>query len=371
MTATPWRICTLITELRIGGAQNVLYDTVTGLPSDHYRHLVVCLFGADQTAERLRAAGFQVVDLHMRSKLDVGVVWRLGRVLRDFDPHLLHSHMFHANLLARIVGRLTGVPRIVCTEHTMGQEGSVRRLLNRLTAPLADRITAVSEQVGTFAREGIGIPSDQVVVIPNGIDIDRCRSALSPDQARAKLGLPPDQPVVGTVGTLRPVKGTDVLLRAFARLQESGPEAHLLVVGDGPEWDTLQALADELGIRDAITFTGNRSDIADLLAAMDLFVLSSHWEGLPIAALEAMAAGLPVVATAVGGTPGVVLDGKTGLLVPPSDPPALAGALQQLLSDPQQARTMGQAGRRRVEEQYTQQRMVERMEALYQELLTG
>lgn len=371
MTSQRWNICSLITELRIGGAQNVLYDIVTSLPQDRYRQLVVCLFGADETADRLRATGLEVVDLHMRSKLDIGVGWRLWRVLRDFGPHLLHSHMFHANLLARILGRLAGVPRIVCTEHTMGQEGSARRLLNRLTAPLADRITAVSEPVGAFARDAIGISPERVVVIPNGIDVQRCQSALTPEEARQRLGLAPKHFVVGTVGTLRQVKGTDMLLRAFAQLGQQLPQAQLLVVGDGPEWDALQALADELGIRDQTVFTGNRSDVADLLAAMGVFVLSSHWEGLPIAALEAMAAGLPVVATAVGGTPGVVLGGKTGLLVPASDPPALAQALQQLLSDPQRARAMGEAGRHRVEAHYTKQHMVEQMEALYQELLVG
>ncbi len=369
MSEARYRICSLITELRVGGAQNVLADVVLGLPRERYEQTVVCLFGAGETAHRLRDAGIEVVDLDMHGKADVRVVWRLWRLLRRLRPQLLHTHMFHANVLGRVLGRLAGVPYVVSTEHTMGQEGQVRRFFDRLTSPLADRVVAVSESVGAFIREKIGISPQRVVVIPNGIDLDRCRTSLTPAEARARLGLPTDVPVIGTIGTLRPVKGTDMLLRAFALLQGDFPTARLLIVGDGVEREPLHALAIELGISARTTFTGNRNDVGDLLVAMTVFCLPSHWEGLPLAALEAMCAGLPLVATQVGGTPEVVRDGETGRLVPPADPGALAQATAEFLRDPARSAIVGATGRRWVEENYARSRMVERNEALYEELL--
>ncbi len=369
MSVPRWRICSLITELRVGGAQNVLADVVLGLPRERYEQTVACLFDAGETAQRLRQAGIEVVDLGMRGKADVRVVWRLARLLRRLRPQLLHTHMFHANLLGRVVGRLAGVPYVVSTEHTMGQEGQLRRFLDRLTSPLADRVVAVSESVGAFVRETVGISPQRVVVIPNGIDLARCQTALTPAEARDRLGLPADVPVIGTIGTLRPVKGTDMLLQAFALLQGEFPTAQLLIVGDGVERESLRVLAVELGLSAKTTFTGNRSDVGDLLAAMTVFCLPSHWEGLPLAALEAMCAGLPLVATRVGGTPEVVRDGETGRLVPPADPEAMAQAVAGFLRDPVRSAAIGATGRRWVEENYTRARMVERNEALYRELL--
>ncbi len=367
----PWRLCTLITELGVGGAQKVLADVVTALPRERYQVLATCLFGAGETATRLRQAGIEVVDLDMRSKADLAVVWRLWRLLRQFRPHSLHTHMFHASLLGRVAGRLAGVPHIVGSEHTMGQEGRLRRLVNRLTSPLTDRVIAVSESVGRFAREVIRIAPGKVVVIPNGIEPETCRSSLSPEQARRRFGLPEKALVVGTVGGLRRVKGTDLLLRAFARLRAGSPQARLLIVGDGPEWERLHALAEALGIREVTTFTGTLAGVADPLAAMTVFVLPSHWEGFGLAVVEAMAAGRPVVVTQVGSLPEVVGEGKCGLLVPPNDPEAMAAAIAQLLDDPDLRSRLAQAGRERVQALYTREVMVARTEALYRELIAG
>lgn len=365
----PVRVCALITELGIGGAQKVMADVLTHLPQDRYRVLAVCIYNPGETGEALRRAGIQVVDLAMRSKTDITVAGRLLRLLRSFRPDILHTHMFHANLLGRLVGRLAGVPLVISTEHTMGQEGSVRRVLNRWTSPLAGRVVAVSQSVGDFAVERIRIDPGRVVVIPNGIDLRRYQTGPDPREARAKLGLPVEGPVVGSVGTLRPVKGFDILLQAFARLAPHWPGAHLLIVGDGPEMKKLRALADILGLCDRVHFTGARTDVEQLLPALDVFVCPSHWEGLPLAVVEAMAAGLPVVATRVSSLTEVVAEGVTGLIVPPADPAALAHSLETLLEDPELRRRMGAAGRQRAQDHYTLERMVSQTEELYQALL--
>lgn len=365
-----YQICVLITELGIGGAQKVLADVVTALPRDKYQVQVACLFNPGATAARLQDAGIEVVDLQMHSRLDWLVLWRLWRLLRQSSPDILHTHMFHANLVGRLSGTLANVPYIISTEHTMGQEGRIRRLLNKITSALCDRVIAVSQSVGTYAMEVIGIEASKVIVIANGIDVNRYTSRLSPREARGRVGLPAGAAVIGTVGTLRKVKGTSILLRAFAGLHPRWPDTRLIIVGDGPERNNLQSLAQSLRIERSTIFTGERADVTDFLAAMTVFVLPSYWEGFGLAAVEAMAAGLPVVATRVGSLPEVILEGETGLLVPPSDPAVMAAAIEHLLANPDLGSQMGQAGRQRALVNYTRERMVTQTEELYKTLLT-
>jgi sugar transferase (PEP-CTERM/EpsH1 system associated) len=366
-----YRLCVLITELGVGGAQRVLADVVTSLPKDRYQVLVACLFNPGTTAAQLRAVGVDVIDLCMSSKLDFLVFLRLCRLLRQFQPHLLHTHMFHANLLGRLAGRITGVPFIVSTEHTMGQENWSRRLLNRITSHLCDRVIAVSQSVGTFASRVIGIEADRIVVIPNGIEVEKFQSSLTPAQARHRIGLSDETDVVGTVGTLRRVKGTEILLQAFSQLFPRWPQAKLLIVGDGPEREHLQQMTQRAGLDHSTIFTGERRDVADLLAAMSVFVLPSHWEGFGLAVVEAMAAGLPVVATRVGSLPEVISERETGLLVSPADPTAMASAIEYLLNNPQLRSKMGRAGRQRAKTRYSREQMVAKTEELYTSLLSA
>jgi glycosyltransferase involved in cell wall biosynthesis len=252
----------------------------------------------------------------------------------------------------------------------MGMESRWRYFLNRMTQGLSDRVVCVSQQVAEFVVRHVGISEAKVVVIPNGVDLGQ-EDGLSGTQAvrrrraRAVLNLPVDGTLVGTVARLDPVKRLDVLLRALADLE--GVLA--IVVGYGSEEARLRALAEQLGIADRIWFVGHQRDVQSWLAALDVFVLSSDWEGMSNALLEAMAAHLPVVATATGGTPDVVVEGVTGFLVPPGDAPALAQAIEALLLHPDWRDRMGQAGRQRVVEHFSVEQMVERTQALYQSLL--
>jgi glycosyltransferase involved in cell wall biosynthesis len=219
--------------------------------------------------------------------------------------------------------------------------------------------------VAEFSVRRIGVPRAKVVVIPNGVDFPD--QGASPDRsiAREALGLPVDGVLVGSVARLDPVKRLDVLLKALAALGG----ARAVIVGYGPQERQLTEMAAELGLNERVRFVGYQQDVWPWLAACDVFVLSSDWEGMPNAVLEAMGAGLPVVATAAGGTLDVVVDGVTGLLVPPRDATALASALERLIHDPNLRRTMGAAGRRRAQEFFSAQHMVERTQALYAELL--
>jgi len=359
----------LITELDRGGAQMALYRLLAHGDNGRFQPHVICLYNGDKVvAWQIRQLGIPVTDLGMNAPWRLDALWRLYRIMRRERPSILHTWMFHANIPGRILGRLAGIPVIISSERTMGQEGRARRLLNRLSGRLPDRIICVSQQVADFAAQEIGLPPAQLTVIRNGIDMDQFTDLPDQQLARAAFGLPTQGRIMAAIGRPRPVKGFSYLLEAFAQIAADQPDLYLLFVGDGPDKRPLQAAAQQLPGANGVIFLGDQQGIPRLLAALDLLVLPSLWEGLPNIVLEAMAAGLPVVATAVGGTPELVIDGETGLLVPPHDPAALAQAILTLLRDPDLARRLGENGRQRVANQFTIQQMVQQTEALYQQL---
>lgn len=355
----------LITELDVGGAQVALLRTLKGLDRVRFSPAVACLYNGDKSVAReIRALGIPVFDARMRNKRDVLALWRLYGEIRRVRPVILHTHLFHANLPGRILGKLAGVPIIICTEHSMALESRLRYRLNRLTIRLVDRVIAVSANVRDFCISGIGLPAEKVTLIYNGIEMPAV-PGVSCRTARAALGLSPDGTVLGVVSRLDPAKGVDILIRALPALEN----VTLTIIGDGAERAALETLAEELGVAGRICWAGYRPDVYSLLPAFDVFVQPSRFEGLPTTVMEAMAAGLPVVATAVGGTPEVVEDGKTGLLVPPADPIALAQAITRLLEDTDLRSALGRAGYERVVKLFSVEQMVRQTEALYEELL--
>jgi glycosyltransferase involved in cell wall biosynthesis len=363
---TPVKVLYLITELNVGGAERALARLLTRIDRRQFDPVVACLYGSQSpVAGSIRALGLRVVDLGMTHKWRLDALVRLYLLLRDERPTILHSSLFHANLAGRVLGRLAKVPVVISGERTMGMESQGRYLMNRWTLSLVDCVVCVSDQVAAFCRQRIGVPPEKTAVIPNGIDFPDPATMLDKAAARLRVGLPVDGVMVGTVARLDPVKRLDVLLGALHRLEG----VFAFVVGYGPEEQRLKEMAEKLGLGERVRFAGYQQDVWAWLAACDVFALSSDWEGMPNAVLEAMAAGLPVVATAVGGTPDVVVQGATGLLVPPDDAKALAAALDRLIHDPGLRRTMGAAGRQRVRARFSLQQMVERTQALYRELL--
>lgn len=367
------RIVYLITGLNVGGAEMMLCRLVKGLDRVRFDPVVISLLPPGPVAEKIQAEGLPVYSLYMASKLDAWALWRLYGLLRRLDPVILHTFLFHANLLGRVVGRLAGVPVIISGIRSTKFGGRWRELALRWTDRWALRTVVVSRAAGDrMLRQGV-VPPGKLRVIYNGLDVTAFPvNPPSEDIAgvRREMGVPPEWPLLLAVGRLQKPKGYPLLLEAMAILQERGVSCFLAVAGDGEMRAALEEQAVRLGLGDCVRFLGLRHDVIALMAGADALVLSSLWEGLPGAVLEAMAAGLPVVATAVGGTPELVVDGVTGFLVPPGDPAALAGAVAELLRLPAEKRKeMGQAGRRRVEENFTIDRMVRAYEDLYTECL--
>jgi glycosyltransferase involved in cell wall biosynthesis len=276
--------------------------------------------------------------------------------------------MFGSNIWGTVLGRLTRVPVIVAHEHTWSYEGRpLRRVLDReLIARGASVFLAVSREDRRRMIEVEGISPDDVRFLPIGIPP---LPEPSGRDVRAELGIGVDAPVVGTVCELRPQKALEVLVEAADLLRERVPGLRVLIVGDGPERERLEELVRRRGLDSVVTFPGLRRDVSDLLAAFDLCVCCSDYEGSPLAVMEYMAAGKPVVATRVGGVPDLVEDGVNGLLVGPRDPVALAEAVAELLVDPVRRQEMGERGRQRQRREFDLDATVRRLEDLYEALV--
>jgi glycosyltransferase involved in cell wall biosynthesis len=320
----------------------------------------------------VEAQGVRVLELGRRSKLDLWRWWPLVSLLRRERVDVLHSHKFGSNVWAALVARVSRVPVFVAHEHTWSYEGQwLRRFLDRrLVARVADVVLTVSEADRRRMIEIEGVDPRKVSYLPSGVGR---HAPPGRRDVREELGLAADTLLVGTVCGLRPQKALDVLVRAAARLTQDVPGVRVLILGEGPMRRELEELIGELGLGEVVSLLGAwpHDDVQDFVEALDVAVSSSHFEGMPLAVMEFMAAGKPTVATAVGGVPDLIEDGVHGLLVPPGRPDALAQAVASLLLDPERRRTLGEAALERQRSEFDFTRMVRALEDRYRELVAG
>ena len=366
------RILKVTTGLAYGGAETQLKNLALRLKQRKWSLSVVSMLPPKAYVDELESAGICIYNLRMRRKVpDPRALFGLVAIVRRERPLLIHSHMIHANLLARMTRLFVKVPVLICTAHSITEGGRPRELAYRLTDSLADITTQVSEAGKQRYIQVGAVPPHKIVCIPNGIDTSRFQPNPTVRQAvREQLGCAPDAFVWLTVGRLEPVKNHLELLRAFREVAAVHPHARLLIAGQGSLQAATEQRIAELGLAKRVRLLGVRRDIPDLLNAADAFVLPSLWEGMSLTLLEASATALPIVATDVGGNPEVVLEGKTGYLVPPKDVGALAYAMLRVMNLPEDDRvSMGQAGREHVVQNFDLERVVDQWEALYRELL--
>lgn len=361
----------VVFRLDIGGLENGLVNLINRLPPDEFAHAIVCLKGHSPTfRRRIRRAGVKLYSLQKRDGKDIGAYWRFWRLMRQLRPDIVHTRNLGTIDLLPIAA-LAGVPVRIHGEHGWdihdihGQRPRYR-LLRRGVSPFVARFIALSDHLKDWLVGTVGLPTAKVVRICNGVDTARfCPSGrASPDRVPV---------VVGTVGRMEEVKDPLNLAEAFRQLLAWRPEfrgrLRLAMVGSGTLRDAVRSRLEAAGLADEVELPGEVADVRASLRRLDLFVLPSLNEGISNTILEAMACGLPVLATRVGGNPELVDEGKTGLLVPPSDPVAMAHAIAQYVDTPALRQEHGEAGRRRVERCFSLESMVNAYGDVYREAL--
>lgn len=385
-------IAHVLHRLYLAGAEVLAADLARrlGAPGGPYRFVFLCLDEIGPLGRQLAGEGFPVIDLQRRPGVDLGVARRLRAAVREHHIDLLHAHQYTPFFYAAM-SRLPPAswtfrgPKILFTEHGRHYPDfrrPKRVFANRLLIRRSDRLTAVGGWVKQCLIDNEGMPAARIEVVYNGIDPDkftpRAAAAARP-AVRAELGIAPDQPVALQVARFHSVKDHATAIRAWAQVIRSWPPPDppdagtppplFLLVGDGDDRSKIEALAAELSITPHVRFLGARSDVARLIGAADVFLLSSLSEGISVTLLEAMGAGLPIATTAVGGNPEVVAANVTGLLSPRGDAAQLAASLLTLLRDPALRARFGAAARERLLAQFTQQRMHQRYAEIYEEML--
>lgn len=364
-SARPLHVMHVVFALQPGGMEFGVVKLVNGLDSARVRSSI-CSTKAAGSMAALLAPGVALHELGRRDGNDPFVVRDLYRLFRRERPDIVHTHGWGTLIEAMAAARLARVPLVVHGEHGTLQVKPYQRWMQRRVWSRADRVLSVSSRLAEKMARETGFAHERIKTIRNGVDLTRFRNT-SYAGARRSLGIAEGELAVGTVGRLVPVKDQATLLEAMAILRGEGLRPRVLLAGDGPLRESLQSRAAALGL-DTVTFLGHRPDVENVLAALDVFVLSSVSEGLSNTILEAMASGVPVVSTRVGGCDELVDEGVTGLLVPSQSPRELAGGVARILRDPLERKAMGAAARRKAETEFSLETMLQAYETLYLEL---
>ncbi len=359
----------------VAGAEGHLLTLLAGL---HAREVPVELWvlvepenPVQVLADRAAALGIPLKRIVIRRDIDPGLWWRLVKQFREIDPCIVHTHMFHADLYGILAARWAHVPIVISSRHNDDRFRTFLpvRLVNAWLWRRVDVGIAISEAIRRFSIDVEHAPADRVTTVHYGLDP---ASIHAPTNARAALrqsmGLPPETLLIGSICRLTEQKGLLYGLRGFAQIAQAAPEAHYVIAGDGPLGAALAAEADALKLADRVHFLGWRDDAHAIFAALDVFLAPSLWEGFGLVFLEAMALGIPIISTRVSAIPEVIVDGRTGWLVPPSDAEAIASALREALTKPDERIARGTAGRHRLEAEFTVDAMVTRTLAIYHDL---
>ncbi|GGC97148.1 TIGR03088 family PEP-CTERM/XrtA system glycosyltransferase [Undibacterium terreum] len=358
----------LVYRLDFGGLETVLAECVNRMPADKYRHAVVCLTDFTSFAKKITKPGVEIIALHKPAGLGLKTHLKLWKLLRKLRPAILHTYNLAA-IEYSFTAKMAGVPICIHAEHgrdLSDPEGKnpKHNMLRRLLIPFIDCYIPVSRDLRQWLKDVIRVPDAKNLLINNGVDTERFHAAPN--------GLATEPFVVGTVGRVQDIKNHKGLVIAFQRLLELMPEhkekLRLHIIGDGPLMRQLQAQVDTTGPGEQIWLAGARSDIAELMREFSVFVLPSFAEGTPVTLLEAMSSGLPVIASAVGGIPDVLDQGRTGILVSASDHEAIAASLADYFRQPAKMAQHGIAGRELVEQNYSIAAMLQNYMKLYDAL---
>ena len=371
--SSPYHVVYLLHSLGRGGTENGVVNLLNRMDPERFRFTLALIRRERDMLRRVEREGVEVVTVGKRWGNDPLFPLKLATLFRRLGPDLVHTRGF-ACIEGLPAARIAGVKAVVHSEHgrdveEVGRMRQRRAALRTVLYPMADVVATVSTELGDWIARHVRVRRDKLVTMPNGVDVDRFTALPNAAAARRALGIPENARVIGSVGRHDPVKDYGSLLRAFVRIHDALPDVHLVLVGDGPQHAALRSAASDLYVDGRVHFAGWSDDLPASLAAFDVFVLPSVTEGMSNALLEAMAAGLPCVATEVGGNAEVVEHGRTGTIVPARDPLALAASLRTLLDDDEERARAGAAGRVRAAAHFSLPAMVARYEDLYLGLL--
>jgi glycosyltransferase involved in cell wall biosynthesis len=377
--AAPIRLLKVVPTFMCGGTENQFMALGRALDPDRFALEFACLRRWGAFADEIEQRHIPLLECNVRSFRSFSAIAQQARLARHVARRridIVHTYSFYGNLFAVPPARLAGVPLVIASIRDRAPYLTpMQKRAQRWACQFADCILVNALAVKEWLI-GEGYDASKIVVIPNGVDLSRFERVADAPSPFPALGIPDGAPVVLVVSRLNPLKGLEPFLEAAALVAPEVPHARFVIVGDtNPNersyWSNLTSLTGRLGLTDRVTFAGLRRDIPQLMSAATVSVMPSLNEALSNVLLESMAAGAPVVATCVGGTPEAIDDGCNGVLVPPGDPRAMASAITALLSDPERARRLGTAARQSINERFSMKRMVSATEQLYQVLLDG
>jgi len=367
------RVVHLATRLTLAGLGNVVTNLVRGMPSDRYGSSIWCLEEADVVGEDLRAEGYEVLELRKQRRRDFALFVRLAALARRERVDILHCHDELGWFYGTVGAWLAGGPRVVFTVHGRRVDTSSRHLWEqKILGTMSTSLVGVSASLREQVIDEVGISPAKVSIIRNGIRVEPLEKNFHlRRRTRKTLGFSESAIVLGCVGRLDPVKNLNLLIEASAEARQAVPTLFVVLVGEGPSREELAQKVAALGLKEKVIFLGLRKDVSDLLPAFDLYVCSSHREGISLSILEAMAAERAVIATAVGGNLELIQDGDTGILIKRGDRQALVRAIISLAADNERRHRLGQQARRNVEANFSLERMLLDYDSLYQSMLTA
>ncbi len=376
MSSSCQRILYLITDLHIGGTEKILYELVTRIDRTKFNSLVCGLKSCGYYAEKIENKGIPVIVFNVANGISLlknfQAIFNLYKIMRKEKIDLVHTFLFRANFIGRIAARLVGVPIVISSIRVMEEEKKYHLFLERITSFLSDKFIVNSEALKNFVSEKMKITPEKIEIVYNGIDfmnLPKINSIIKKNE----LGYNKNEILIGTVGRLHKQKGIEYFIEAIKIITQLPithyPSPNFLIIGDGPERKNLESLICNLELNDKVKLLGWRTDVLEIISVLDIFVLSSLWEGTPNVVLEALAYNKPVVATRVGGVPEIIEEGVTGLLVKPANAQALADAILWVLENPEKARKMAEKGKEKVEKIFPIHRMVKETEEVYNKLI--
>ena len=369
----PINILHVISKLPIGGVENQLLLTLKNYDRIKLNPLVCSLLDKGEIGKEIEDAGIEVIALNkLKHRFDRSIAKDIYKLIKTRNVKIVRTHQYHANLYGRLAAWLAKVPCIIASVHNVYtiDRKLHRRMINRFLARFTDKVVAVSEIVKKDILKYDGLREDKVMIIHNGIDTERLLN-IDGNVIRSEFNISSDVPVIGTIGRLTFQKGQKYLIEAVSKIKEKFPSIMLLIVGDGPIKDELQNYSKTLGLNKHVIFTGSRRDIPPLLAAMDIFVLPSLWEGLPNALLEAMASGKTIIATDIPPIREIINNEKIGILVPARDSKAMASSIELLLNDKTSAETFCKSAQERAFSDFNITTTVDKYTNLYKDILSN